>query len=288
MRPGIDCAFAGTTADFDQAAEAGIEWVGEYFGGDGCFHVWTNNDRAALATSKVPYRLPIWVPAQSFGSNPVDEATEALAAHKALGFKSVLAVDVESNSGYTLAWGESFSNTLAGKGIIPVLYHGNDKPLASGFQGDWLAFWTGNPPSKLNPKSAVQYRGATSSYGMSVDFDMASDDFPLEGLPAITNQEGTRTVDTLKLPRGKLRAPITCSASTSDRHGGWLIGADGGVFCWGSAGFFGSIPGRFPKAVLAAPIIAIEVASDDKGYTLIGSDGGTFPFGSGPNMPSLA
>lgn len=197
MRPGIDCAFAGSTADFDGAASAGVEWVGEYFGGAGCYHVWTNNDRAALAASKIPYRLPIWVPAQSFNSNPLQEAIEALAAFHACGFKSVFAVDIEENSGYTLAWGESFGKLVTDNGVTLVAYHTGNHPAAS-TMASWLAFWTGNAPTKLDPRTAQQYRGGTPAYSMNVDFSMAADDFPLEGLanPAVNiNNSPAKGID---------------------------------------------------------------------------------------------
>lgn len=282
MRLGIDAAFAGTTVDFDLAADAGIEWVGEYFGGAGCYHVWTNADRQALATSKIPYRLPIWVPDQSFSSDPTIEANNAIEAFRLIGFKHVLGVDVEHGSGYTLDWGETWGHTLANAGIVPVMYHANDKTVFS-TGASWLAFWTGNPPQNLEPRTAIQYRGATNSYNMSVDFDAAADDFPLEGLPVISS-EGTNTVDTVNLPKGKLNAPIIAALSNRNGDGWWLFGSDGGVFCFGRATFHGSAA-HLP---LSAPIVSALLAPDEQGYTLVGSDGGTFRYGSGPAVPSLA
>lgn len=283
MRLGIDCAFAGTTADFNQAFAAGIEWVGEYFGGAGCYHVWTNADRAALIASKIPYRLPIWVPDQSFASDPIKEAEEALAVFRLLGFKQVLGFDVEVGSGYTLEWGQAFCDTVNKAGITLVMYHGGDKqpPVDC---AEWLAFWTGNAPSLTKPRSAQQYRGNTNSYGMSVDFDVATDDFPLEGLPIVTIPKEGTDLFTVNLPKGRLAAPIMAACETSTRQGGWLVGADGGVFCWGDAHFYGSAA----HIDLVGPIVAILPAANNLGYTLIGSDGGTFVFGNGPKVPSLA
>jgi hypothetical protein len=36
------------------------------------------------------------------------------------------------------------------------------------------------------------------------------------------------------------RAPIIGITATPDRKGYWLVGADGGVFAFGDAGFYGS------------------------------------------------
>lgn len=134
-----------------------------------------------MANSKIKYRLPIWVPAQSFTSNPQVEANEAINVHGALGFNKVIALDAEENSGFTLTWGEVFGATLKAARLDFVLYHGGDKPVPSS-ASSWLAFWTGNPPNTLPDKSAQQYRGATSFCNMSVDLSIAALDFPLEGL----------------------------------------------------------------------------------------------------------
>lgn len=184
MQPGCDSSFAGTTADFNSAAAAGIVWWGHYFGGAGVYRVWSNAERTALFNSRIPKHLPIWVPDQRFISNPYNEALAAVTAARALGIKSVFAFDVEANSGYKLTWGESFCTVVRADGFKLICYHSGDKqPPSNSF--DWLADWTGNPPQSLGEYSAQQYRGATQAYGMSVDFDMAGISFPLEINPNI-------------------------------------------------------------------------------------------------------
>jgi hypothetical protein len=71
-----------------------------------------------------------------------------------------------------------------------------------------------------------------------------------------------------------LFAPIV--AATSADHGGGLVmvGADGGVFPVGEAGFFGSMGGR----ALLAPVTAAAGDPATGGYWLVGSDGGVFAF----------
>ena len=53
------------------------------------------------------------------------------------------------------------------------------------------------------------------------------------------------------------------------------MGADGGVFSFGTAGFHGSLAG----ATLAKPIVGIAPTTDGNGYWLVGADGGVFSFG---------
>src|SRR5205823_6457763 len=56
--------------------------------------------------------------------------------------------------------------------------------------------------------------------------------------------------------------------------GYWLVGADGGVFNYGDAPFFGSTGGK----KLNAPIVGIAPTPDGTGYWLIGADGGIFSY----------
>jgi hypothetical protein len=72
-----------------------------------------------------------------------------------------------------------------------------------------------------------------------------------------------------------LQAPIVGIASTPDGNGYWLVGADGGVFAYGDAVFYGSTG----SMVLNKPIVAMVPSVDGKGYWLVGSDGGVFAFG---------
>lgn len=60
--------------------------------------------------------------------------------------------------------------------------------------------------------------------------------------------------------------------------GSYAVRSDGGVFAYGGAGFFGSLPGLTPPVVVDN-IIGIAPTKTGKGYWLAGSDGGVFSFG---------
>jgi hypothetical protein len=64
-----------------------------------------------------------------------------------------------------------------------------------------------------------------------------------------------------------------------------MVGADGGVFTFGDAGFFGSLPGQ--HVTPPAPIVAMAATADGKGYILTGADGGVYTFGDAPTFGSL-
>jgi hypothetical protein len=61
------------------------------------------------------------------------------------------------------------------------------------------------------------------------------------------------------------------------------VGADGGVFAFGDAQFYGSLGGIH----LNQPIVGIAGTPDGEGYWLVGADGGVFAFGDAQFYGSL-
>jgi hypothetical protein len=70
-------------------------------------------------------------------------------------------------------------------------------------------------------------------------------------------------------------APIVGITATPDHGGYWLLGADGGVFSFGDARFYGSTGAMH----LNAPVITMTATADGGGYYLVARDGGVFTFG---------
>lgn len=71
-----------------------------------------------------------------------------------------------------------------------------------------------------------------------------------------------------------------CSSSVPSPGGGsgsgyWEVASDGGLFTFGSAGFYGSMGGQR----LNAPIVGMAPTPDGHGYWEVASDGGIFNFG---------
>ncbi|MCL6104606.1 MAG: hypothetical protein M1483_03070, partial [Actinobacteria bacterium] len=86
-----------------------------------------------------------------------------------------------------------------------------------------------------------------------------------------------------------LAAQIVGIASTPDGKGYWLVGADGGVFSFGDAGFYGSLP-KGPGGLgihPASSIVGIASTPDGKGYWLVSAHGGVFSFGDAGFYGSL-
>jgi Squalene-hopene cyclase C-terminal domain len=64
----------------------------------------------------------------------------------------------------------------------------------------------------------------------------------------------------------------------------WLTGADGGIFAFGAAGYYGSLPAL---GVSVNNITDMISSADGKGYLLVGANGGTYAFGDARFSGSL-
>jgi hypothetical protein len=71
-------------------------------------------------------------------------------------------------------------------------------------------------------------------------------------------------------------ATAGASAANGAPEGYWLAGSDGGVFAFGDAGYYGSVPG---VGVHINDVVGMSPTADRAGYWLAGSDGGVFSFG---------
>jgi hypothetical protein len=125
-------------------------------------------------------------------------------------------------------------------------------------QVDW---WAADPTGSqhLVPGSvATQY--AWPSKGSPGHYDLSVTDGAWPGIMAPVPKPPI--VDVMALP--------------GSDTGYWIVAADGGVFTFGGAPFFGSMGGK----VLSAPIVAGSAMSDGNGYRLVGADGAVYDFGS--------
>jgi hypothetical protein len=70
--------------------------------------------------------------------------------------------------------------------------------------------------------------------------------------------------------------PVRSAAGTPTGRGAWVCDANGSVYAFGDATFYGSMGGKR----LNKPIVAMAARPDGGGYWLTASDGGIFTFGS--------
>jgi hypothetical protein len=75
------------------------------------------------------------------------------------------------------------------------------------------------------------------------------------------------------------------AATTADGNGYWLVQAGGGVFSYGNARFYGSLPGE--GIVPTDQVVGLAATPDGKGYWLVSADGGVFSFGDAAFLGSM-
>jgi hypothetical protein len=73
-----------------------------------------------------------------------------------------------------------------------------------------------------------------------------------------------------------LNQPVVGMATTPLDGGYWLVAADGGVFSFGDAPFYGSTGNLH----LNKPVLGMAATPDGKGYWFVASDGGVFSYGN--------
>ena len=86
-----------------------------------------------------------------------------------------------------------------------------------------------------------------------------------------------------------LQKPVVGMAATPSGLGYWLVAADGGVFAFGDAQFYGSMGGQ----PLQQPMVGMAPTKSGHGYWTVAADGGIFVFGDaqfygstgGQNLP---
>ena len=109
-------------------------------------------------------------------------------------------------------------------------------------------------------------------------------------LPA--NGDAPLTQGDAAVPPGRVPGPMTLAALvsggaiSSDAKGFWEVSTDGGVYAFGDAGFYGSLPGN--RVTPTAPIVGMTRSPDGGGYWLLGADGGVFTFGTAHFFGSAA
>src|SRR5580692_5057284 len=91
---------------------------------------------------------------------------------------------------------------------------------------------------------------------------------------AVTPHDGAPTLGSPARAGLQLAKPIVGMAPTPDGDGYWLVAADGGIFNYGDAAFYGSAA----SIHLNRPIVGMAPAVDGAGYWLVASDGGIFSY----------
>ena len=85
----------------------------------------------------------------------------------------------------------------------------------------------------------------------------------------------TTGASTLVPPLPALNRPVVGMAAAPEGDSYWLVAADGGIFAYGDARFYGSTG----NLQLNKPIVGMAATPDGGGYWLVAADGGIFAYG---------
>src|SRR5205085_1635564 len=188
-----------------------------------------------------------------------------------------------SASGLTMGTGQSSSSAslvvppgALPEGTIVTIYAGNATVLANLLPADqtylasFAVSWAAPDGSAPNASSALSLTVSDPRIGPQALLyqTTATGIQPIAGSHAGGKATFSFTAD----PGFVVAAPVGSPGSA----GYWLTASDGGIFDYGSAGFFGSTGSLH----LNKPIVGMAAAPDGKGYWLVASDGGIFSFGT--------
>ena len=126
----------------------------------------------------------------------------------------------------------------------------------------------GSPPAGLTLNPATGVISGTPTVTGTVTFTVQATDSTTP-----THQTATQVLSITIIGGGR-----------GTGAGYWLVAGDGGIFTFGTIGFFGSAG----SLRLHQPVVAMAPTPDRKGYVLVAADGGIFVYGDALSFGSLA
>ena len=199
---------------------------------------------------------------------PAGGNASTAAGPQGLAFDQATGILYETNDASNVLYAIPAAATSSGPHAATVVYQGPalDTPenvVVDPSNGNLLVANAGNNTLvEITPAGQVVAsrqlapgQPAGALFGLAVGSDAS-------GAPVIYyDNDNTNTVHALEVP--------------PPANGYWLAAADGGVFSFGDAAFFGSEGGTH----LTAPVVGMASTPDGGGYWLVAKDGGVFSFG---------
>jgi hypothetical protein len=126
-------------------------------------------------------------------------------------------------------------------------------------EGSWV--------TSATPTAALSNGGSGGYFGLTLGLS-ADGTTGLIGAAGVDSDAGAAYV---------FQAGASANPTPPGPNGYWLVGADGGIFSFGSALFHGSTG----NLKLQRPVVGIAPTADNDGYWLVASDGGVFALNAG-------
>ena len=191
--------------------------------------------------------------------------------------------------GFGSAYGYGVSGTVSGGASV----------VATSSTSDGKGFWLATNTGQVLTAGDATFYGSPQASGLALAAPIVGMAPSRHGYWLVGSDGGVFTfgdagyygstgqLNPSLLPGGSnglhLVEPVEGMAATPDAGGYWLVAADGGIFAFGDAGFFGSRGGK----PLDQPVTGMAATADGGGYWLVATDGGIFTYGDAAFEGSL-
>ena len=166
-------------------------------------------------------------------------------------------------------WQDGYSTAELGLSALLVRSKCNQYSIPMEFV-DYKGILSGKKGITTHREVSLAFHGDHTDPGagfpMDVYLAVVRSGVPISAAPLLPPQQGVRTV---------INSPVVAIERTPTGLGYWLVSADGGVFSFGDAKFYGSTG----NIKLNKPIVGMVVSETGQGYGLVAADGGVFAFG---------
>ena len=262
------------------AAQLGSRFVGIARTQDGKGYWLTQADGGVYSYGDAGFHGSLPAGPGGLGITPVAPISAIATTPDGLGYWLV------DREGGVYAFGDAgFYGSLPGEGTKPYGVVIGITPTPNG-DGYWLLGADGG----VFAFGDVGFYGAPTN-GVAVTTLLATTDgkgymaLPANGDAPLTQGDAALPSDRQAGPMA-LAALVSGGAISSDAKGLWEVSTDGGIYTFGDAGFYGSLPGI--RVTSTAPIVGMTRSPDGGGYWLVGADGGVFTFGDAQFFGSAA
>jgi hypothetical protein len=143
-----------------------------------------------------------------------------------------------------------------------------------------LSRYVVSPNQRVSQGQLIAYSGdtGTCSQGPHLHFEIRQYGSPVNFAPESMRNQTVVAKARIQYTFSGLTAGPPAKvgiARTLQGKGYWLVAADGGVFSYGDARFYGSMGGQ----PLSQPVVGMAATPTGNGYWLVAKDGGIFAFG---------
>ena len=278
------------------AATYAGEWQSNWPGGTSNPQ-WASSPSGEWATVQAAFDAPPFVSSVSPSAGSLGGGTAVTVTGAGFNYvagQTTVMFGSHAATGVTVSSATSITATSpAGSGVVDVTVT-TPAGTSATTSADRFTYTTGPAVSSISPSTGPAAGGTGVSITGSGFTGATGVRFGTKAASGVTVNSATSITATSPAGSGVVDVTVTTPGGTSPTSsadhftyigsGYWMVGSDGGVFAFGTAGFVGSLPGL---GVHVNNIVGVVPTADHQGYWMVGSDGGVFAFGDAGFVGSL-